>query len=266
MARKLFLSDRSDMNKFAIKIIKFLWGLLPHSLKSKVHNHLSAKFRTPDQTMFDHLRNLRELGYNPAYVIDVGAYIGEWTLHAKNIFPDATFLMIEPQFSKVEVLNKITKENANTLFANALIGKENRSNVVFYEMETGSSIYEELTSYGRTLVYYEMTTLDHLIAKYKLEGEIFLKLDVQGSEIDILKGSKKALENISFILLEASLLDYNNGAPLLADVMRYMDEIGFALFDICDQRRVEGSILFQVDLLFTKKRSAIREKVNYYAS
>lgn len=216
--------------------------------------------------MFDRLRSLKELGYNPVYVIDVGAYIGEWTLRTKAVFPGATFLMIEPQYSKLAILNKIVTENANTLFANALVGKETKSKAAFYEMETGSSIYEELTSHDRTVRFHDMTTLDQLVARYNLEDEIFLKLDVQGAEIDILKGAKNALENISFILLEASLLDYNNGAPLLAEVMRYMDEIGFVLFDICDQRRVERSILFQVDLLFTKKRSVIRNKVNHYRS
>jgi hypothetical protein len=43
------------------------------------------------------LRNLRRCGFRPVSVIDVGAFIGDWTQHVRTIWPEAKYLMIEPQ-------------------------------------------------------------------------------------------------------------------------------------------------------------------------
>ena len=56
-----------------------------------------ALFKLTGQQMFVHINYLKQLGYNPDVVIDIGAYKGKWTFFVKKIFPSATFLMIEPQ-------------------------------------------------------------------------------------------------------------------------------------------------------------------------
>src|SRR5215468_4422314 len=46
-------------------------------------------------SMWGSLANLKASGFNPQTVIDVGAWIGDWTEHVHAIFPDASFLMVE---------------------------------------------------------------------------------------------------------------------------------------------------------------------------
>lgn len=53
-----------------------------------------------DDNMFYHIKMLKNIGFNPDVVIDIGAYLGDWTFQVNQIFPNATFLMIEPQKSK----------------------------------------------------------------------------------------------------------------------------------------------------------------------
>jgi hypothetical protein len=115
----------------------------------------------------------------------------------------------------------------------------------------------------RAVKTYPMQTLDQLLSELKTTGDYFLKLDVQGAELDVLTGATEALRNSSVVLVEASLLNYNAGAPLIAEVMHYFAEHDFVLFDICELRRMKMGVLVQVDLLFIKTDSAIRTSVNF---
>lgn len=240
------------------RAIKFLYN----RLLSDKQQIAFAKYT--GKRMFAHINYLKQLGYKPTVVIDVGAYKGEWSLFAKKIFPGASFIMVEAQKDKEETLKQVAASFKNVHYKITLLGNENKGPVSFYEMETGSSIYKEQTGAAAKLKQYPMQTLDSLMAEYNIAGSYFLKLDVQGAEIDVLEGASATLQQTDFILLEASLLNYNEGAPLVADIFAWLDKKGFVLFDICDQqRRNNNTTLVQVDLLFAKKDAPIRKKVNF---
>lgn len=213
--------------------------------------------------MYFYINNLKLLGYQPTLVIDVGAFRGEWTKNVLPIFPGAKFIMIEPQEDKTALLADLAARESRVHFIKTLVGKSKQERVTFYEMESGSSVYEEQTNHPRDRKEYSMRTLDDAIKAYLPADEIFLKMDVQGAELDVLEGAEETLARCNFVLLEASLLNYNRGAPQLAEVIRYLDEKGFVVFDCCDMRREKNGVLFQVDFIFTRKESVIRQQVDY---
>src|ERR1700730_7605753 len=90
-------------------------------------------------------------------------------------------------------------------------------------------------------------------------GAVFLKLDAQGGELDVLKGAPRALDRTSIVLLEASVVEYIPGTPRIADVISFMRGCRFLLVDIWDLKRI-GSMLSQVDLLFTRCRSILEDE------
>jgi hypothetical protein len=100
------------------------------------------------------------------------------------------------------------------------------------------------------------TTLDAVLASRGLKVD-FLKLDVQGYELDVLKGGEHVLSQSEAVLLEASLVPTNAGAPLVSDVVRFMDERGFRLVDVCGEIRRRDGVLWQVDLLFLRTTSRL---------
>jgi hypothetical protein len=104
-----------------------------------------------------------------------------------------------------------------------------------------------------------MTTLDEVAGRAALEGPYFLKLDVQGYELEVLRGGTKLLRECGAILMEVALLEYNESAPLVSEVVAFMKERGFVLYDICGQsrREVDGA-LFQADLIFVPIESPLR--------
>lgn len=199
------------------------------------------------------LRHLRELGFVPDLVIDVGAHEGHWTMAARRYFPAARFLMIEAQREKEPSLRKVAQAAPGKIeCAFALLGPEPREEVEFYLADTGSSLYQEQTSFGRQMTNLPMTTLDAVAGKAMADsGPLLLKLDVQGAELDVLAGGAAVLDRAEVVILEASIVAYNAGAPRVAAVIAHLASLGFNLFDVLDLRRIQP-VLAQMDLLFVR--------------
>jgi hypothetical protein len=74
-----------------------------------------------------------------------------------------------------------------------------------------------------------------------------------------LKGATQSLRLSEVVIMEASLLPYNDGAPLFAEVVAFMDKQGFVVFDFCGQlRRESDRVLFQTDIAFVRRESNLR--------
>lgn len=202
---------------------------------------------------------LRKLGMQPAFALDIGAYHGDWTVHFKSIFPQAKVLMIEPQESKASILCAIAKRYQDSvLLETCLLGRTDNEIVTFYEMETGSSIYAETSPYARTAVSKPLRALDALLAAQQLPLPDFIKIDVQGYELEVLLGAENALSNATAVLIEVSLLPINKGCPLIKDIMNFFDARGFALMDVTGISRRGDGILCQMDVIFLRTTSPYR--------
>src|ERR1700694_4667889 len=62
-------------------------------------------------SMWWSLENVKRSGFSPRTVLDVGAYIGDWTQRTRMIWPDAQYLMVEPQPNKHERLRSTCNES-----------------------------------------------------------------------------------------------------------------------------------------------------------
>jgi FkbM family methyltransferase len=213
-------------------------------------------------SMWGSLANLKANGFAPRTVIDVGAWIGDWTEHVHAIFPDAAFLMVEANPDKRPSLEAIAARlGPSVRLRMALLGPESRAGVPFYAMEAGSSVLPENTTFDRKRLALEMSTLDQVSGAATLEGPVLLKVDVQGYELEVLRGGAQTLARAEVVLLEVSLLEYNQGAPLMPEVVAFMDSAGFVPYDVCGQfRRETDAALCQIDIMFVRRDSALRAK------
>jgi hypothetical protein len=78
------------------------------------------------------------------------------------------------------------------------------------------------------------TTLDEFIASQTPGGIALLKLDTQGSELSILRGARRSLERaaIDVIYTEFFIVPHYAGAPLLGDLLGFLGQFGYSLFDL----------------------------------
>lgn len=198
-------------------------------------------------------RRLSKKGFDPAGIIDVGAYHGDWTKMVRRVF-DAPVLMVEAQKDKRQRLEEMCDGDIH--LASCVLSAELGKSVTFYEMETGSSFFEEQSNAPRKADTYVTETLDHVAEG--MVGPLFLKVDVQGAELEVLKGGQKTLGRCEFVQLEVAMLPYNKGAPAFVEVLNYMDDRAFVPFDISGFSRPNGIDLVQVDLLFARSDSPLR--------
>ncbi|MBC7922085.1 MAG: FkbM family methyltransferase [Ferruginibacter sp.] len=215
--------------------------------------------------MFWSLENLKNNGFHPRKIIDIGAYQGEWTQEALAIFPAASFLMVEAQSIKEPFLSKLAGANPDQLqYSIALLGADNDAEVVFHEMETASSVLTEHYATSATPTTKKTVQLDALTKARGFEGANFLKLDTQGYELEILKGGENTLRRAEAVLMEVSLLDIHRGVPLMREVVDFMGDRGFQVYDICSfTRRPLDKALWQTDMIFVKKESALLSDKRY---
>lgn len=168
--------------------------------------------------------------------------------------------MIEPQTRHAESLARLANEsNGSVRFAPVLLGPREEEAVDFVVLDdesggTGSSVLPENSDVPRHVVSMPMTTLDRLIAAEDYGTPDFIKLDVQGYELAVLHGATHCLSSAQAVLLEVSLWPYNQGSPLMTDVISWMDRQGFRAFEVFDiSRRPTDGITVQMDLLYLPK-------------
>jgi FkbM family methyltransferase len=179
----------------------------------------------------DTLELLHSYGYCPRVIIDAGANIGGWTRMARQIFPNAVYHLIEPQPGCAPDLAALAAEVLSAhVHAVALTRPGVRS--VFMgrgDGGTGAWIGEEGTP-GAVKV--PAASLDEIIVAAP-EDRVLLKLDLENHEIAALGGADRLLQNVEVIISEVSFYrpTWTNGQPVFADVLRFLQERGFELYD-----------------------------------
>lgn len=201
-------------------------------------------------------RRLSGRGFAPDAMIDVGAYQGEWTRAACRVFGNVPVLMVEAQGSKVPFLDRVIADLPNASYVSAVLGSEAGKTVTFYEMETGSSYFPEHSNAARTEINLTTSRLDDVAHELRSEC-LFLKIDVQGAELEVLRGGAETLARAQLVQLEVAISSYNEGAPTMLEVLSFMDERGFIPVDISSETRI-NDCLVQIDILFAKKDSGLR--------
>lgn len=94
----------------------------------------------------------------------------------------------------------------------------------------------------------------------------FIKIDVQGYELEVLKGSEQTLALAELVLIELSFIEVNAGAPLLDEALTFMRRAGFVAYDVLEiHRRPLDGAMNQIDILFAREKSSLRIDKRHWA-
>ena len=240
--------------KILLKFSKFLLFLITINFKK---NH---KFLNKNQVInTEIILSLLKDKINPEYILDIGCGHGEWFLKCINFFPNAKYLLFDGNKLNENKLAILKKKYFNITYKICLLSNSIKQ-LKFFNMGYGSSVYEEKTNFSRNIEYIKSSTLENELSSLNISSSNnMIKLDVQGSEIDIIEGLGKNISNFEIIILETSVKEYNKGAPLFIDVINFMDKKNYFLYDIYDLKRLgfERSFLIQFDAVFIKKNSTV---------
>jgi FkbM family methyltransferase len=92
-------------------------------------------------------------------------------------------------------------------------------------------------------------SLDTVILTHQFPWPDLIKMDIQGAELDVLKGATKALSHAKALILELQHEDYNLGAPKKDEVIRWLNEAGWK----CEGMFCGSELGVDGDYLFVRK-------------
>jgi hypothetical protein len=100
-----------------------------------------------------------------------------------------------------------------------------------------------------------VTTLDRLVGARRFPAPYGLKIDVEGAELEVIRGAAETLGATDFVIAEVSVLDRFEGGHTFAEFVAAMDAAGFAARDILGVGRADTSEVTFVDLVFRRRGS-----------
>jgi FkbM family methyltransferase len=215
--------------------------------------------------MYERIKAIRNKGYVPDLVLDIGAEKGSWTKNMLSIFPESEYILFEA--IDYAELNEFRGKNFK-VFNDLLFDKE--IEVDWYEMRnTGDSIFKERGNAFKNCVPVKRKTnvLNNILKEYNIienKKNILIKIDCQGAELPIIKGATDILIKTDFIILEMPLFgQYNEGVPTFLEHIQYMDSIGFIPYDIAESHIVNG-FNRQVDMIFISKTHVFNTMTEFH--
>lgn len=199
------------------------------------------------------LRQCRMNDVEIKHVYDIGACAGRWT-HAMKDGPlfDCSFYMFEGNPIYKDVLSTYNEFNYIGVLSSPGVDE-----VEFYNgNDTGDSYYKETTAHyeNKTPVKLPARTLQSVVDEYSLPQPDFIKIDTQGSELDVFSGAKNLVKNSKLIYMECPVIEYNKGAPKITQYLEFMKGMKFIPFDIFEIHRAEG-VLLQIDIMFIQEKT-----------
>jgi FkbM family methyltransferase len=207
------------------------------------------------------LERLRNAGVAPATVIDAGAAYGRWSLGCAEIFPDARYVLVDPLDEFAPFLEDTASRLPGAITVHAALADAPGRRVLNVHADlVGSSLRDEAddtlyTTPREVLV----TSIDNLVTQHALDAPFLLKLDVQGTELDVLRGATEALTKSCAVVVEVAVLPFFREGGGFAELTQFLASAGFELHDLADLAyRPRDGALAQVDALFVEGGSVAR--------
>lgn len=249
------------------QFLKYLLNQTGYEIK-KVNNVPPVDFdpnTRPVGSFKELLQNVKTRGLACQAVLDVGAHRANWSRIAKEVYPDASFYLIEPQIELKEDLEQFCREVEKSAYFLAGAGaKQDTLTLTIWEDLGGSSFLPKpdsnLKEIGKQREI-QIIAIDDLLDTGKIEYPEIIKLDIQGFELEALKGAEKTFGFTEVYILEVSLFSFNDvpGMPIFADVVNFMLERDYVVYDFPGflKRPLDGA-LGQCDVCFVKKNGLLR--------
>lgn len=211
------------------------------------------------------LEDLKSRELNCSWIMDIGANRTDWSRLAKSIYPDADFCLIEPQAEMKKCLEDFCNEFKNSIFVLAGAGAkfEIKTFTVWNEL-FGSSFLPDLNydlkHTGKEQRQIKVVTIDNIIADYQIKIPELIKLDIQGFELEALKGASSTFGFTEVYILEVSFFPFEHSMPVFSEVINFMLDKNYVVYDFPGfLRRPSDGALGQCDICFVKKNGFLRK-------
>lgn len=207
---------------------------------------------TPDNSLPSYLRMIfRELAID--CVLDVGAHRGEFATGLRTFGYRGPIISFEPVSSSFKSLQQAASQDDQWEVHNFALGSEDGSSEInITEGTVFSSFLLPVAEKIESRESVQVRRLDGvLLDLLKARKRVFLKMDTQGFDLEVMRGATGVSDYIAAVLTEMSIIPIYNDAPTLADSLAHMQTMGFypsAMFPVT--RR--GHRLVEIDCVLVR--------------
>lgn len=176
-----------------------------------------------------YLSSLKQRGFEPKVIYDIGACTMEWTRAAQMFWPNATYILFEA-FQEHELSYK---EAGFTYHIGVLSDTAGQARKFYYNTNenamTGNSYYQEKNNKHLYENYriIKADTLDEVVTQRKFLLPDLIKIDVQGAEKDVILGGRNVVKHAQHMIVEMQHVEYNDGAPLVSETLPWIESMGW---------------------------------------
>jgi len=186
------------------------------------------------------------------FIFDVGAARGDWSMMAKEFFPEAKYVLFEPLDERSVELSELAKKEGFTIVNKAVGAKSGNIELYVTSDLDGTGIADNGTNAPKRS--FPLTTIDDEVASMELNGKTLIKLDTHGYELPIIEGAKNILKKAELVIMECYGQRIATGSLLFWEMCAHMNNLGFGLIDIVDVMYREWDLSFwQCDAFFVPK-------------
>ena len=169
---------------------------------------------------FDKQQLFSEIITMGSTIYDIGANVGFYTLLSSKLAGnDGMVYSFEPNPLNINYLNQHIKLNNLDNVKVFDYAVSDNVGFAFFENDTNSSM-GYLSNNGKLKV--KTTSLDYLYEGNEIKKPDFIKIDVEGAELSVLKGAEKLLKEFSPILFLAT-----HGEEIHINVIDFLENLGY---------------------------------------
>lgn len=206
----------------------------------KLANLIDEIHRKINNVNFDMKRNgeIRVLqilsSYNLKCIFDIGANVGDWSLKVSQLNPKAKIHAFEIVPSTYNALIKYTKHFKNIKANN--FGLSDSNDIIKISIGPGPLTATACSIEGLKYhnEYYTKTldcqvkTASSVIKEFNLDSTNFVKIDVEGMDLKVIKGFENEINKVDVIQFEYGIFNISSH-DLLIDFCNYLNNNGFVV-------------------------------------
>ena len=235
---------------FWFKITKLLWIIFDPQFLSALLKGAAAGV--------EHKAVLRNLACD--CVVDIGANRGQFALIAHHVFPHAAIYSFEPLKEPAGVFTNIFKNIPNVTLDTCAIGPQPATATIHVTRDDDSSSLLPVTQMQSDLFPGAAETETRQVSVYPLSARIdpacippasLLKIDVQGYELEVLRGCEDVLQKFSHLYIECSFIELYAGQALAHQVIAWLQARNFILSSVHHLYYGKNGLAIQGDFLFS---------------
>lgn len=213
------------------------------------------------------LSNLKNLGFYPAVVFDVGVAKGTPWLY--DAFKNSYFYLFEPVETFNDDITSLLRDINGEHVKIGLSSAAGKASLFIPEKEDQHQISTLHYSFSSStkdnhIHQIETTTLDKFCSQIDIPKPCLLKTDVQGHDLDVLQGAVETLKKIDVVISEIPLYGPWGGGNEFHDYIGFMHDQGFIVYDFVEPlRRPIDNRLHSIDVCFVNMISPLGRKGLY---